>query len=133
MTNRSSPFSTVMVSMLFISPPNALTNFPAALGVPTPVSSTHQARGRGLTGVISHRPLKSVSAANIEPTVNRRNPSTMRILSLRDLQSITPGALRWIAIGAHPDDCEVKFGGAAARLASAGHAVKFVSTTNGDA
>ena len=38
-----------------------------------------------------------------------------------------------IAIGAHPDDCEVKFGATAARLAAAGAAVKFVSTTTGDA
>lgn len=40
---------------------------------------------------------------------------------------------RFIAIGAHPDDCEVKFGGTAHKLARAGHAVKFLSTTNGDA
>jgi len=41
--------------------------------------------------------------------------------------------VRFIAIGAHPDDCEVKFGGSAAKLSRAGHAVKFLSTTNGDA
>jgi LmbE family N-acetylglucosaminyl deacetylase len=41
--------------------------------------------------------------------------------------------LRLICIGAHPDDCEIKFGGTAAMLASAGHAVKFVSVTNGAA
>ena len=41
--------------------------------------------------------------------------------------------MRFIAIGAHPDDCEVKFGGTAAKLSRAGHAVKFLSTTNGDA
>ncbi|MBA3973572.1 MAG: GlcNAc-PI de-N-acetylase [Candidatus Solibacter sp.] len=41
--------------------------------------------------------------------------------------------LRIIAIGAHPDDCEIKFGGTAAKLAKAGHAVKFLSVTNGDA
>jgi LmbE family N-acetylglucosaminyl deacetylase len=38
-----------------------------------------------------------------------------------------------IAIGAHPDDCEYYFGGTAAKLARAGHRVKFVSVTNGDA
>ncbi len=43
------------------------------------------------------------------------------------------GKLRYIAIGAHPDDCDFRFGGTAARLARAGHAVKFVSLTNGDA
>jgi len=43
------------------------------------------------------------------------------------------GKLRIIAIGAHPDDCDIKFGGTAIKLARAGHAVKFVSVTNGDA
>jgi LmbE family N-acetylglucosaminyl deacetylase len=41
--------------------------------------------------------------------------------------------LRIICIGAHPDDCEIKFGGTAAKLVAAGHAVKFVSVTNGAA
>src|SRR5262245_13354474 len=40
--------------------------------------------------------------------------------------------LRVIAFGAHPDDCDIKFGGTAAKLAKAGHAVKFVSVTNGN-
>jgi LmbE family N-acetylglucosaminyl deacetylase len=45
-----------------------------------------------------------------------------------------PGAkLRVLAIGAHPDDCDIKFGGTAAKFARAGHAVKFLSVTNGDA
>ncbi len=42
------------------------------------------------------------------------------------------GKLRIIAFGAHPDDCEIKAGGAAAKWAALGHHVKFVSTTNGD-
>jgi len=41
--------------------------------------------------------------------------------------------LRVIAIGAHPDDCDIKFSGTATKLAKAGHAVKFLSVTNGDA
>jgi LmbE family N-acetylglucosaminyl deacetylase len=41
--------------------------------------------------------------------------------------------LRVIAFGAHPDDCDVRVGGTAAKLAALGHAVKFVSVTNGDA
>lgn len=41
--------------------------------------------------------------------------------------------LRVIAFGAHPDDCDGKFGGTAAKFAKAGHLVKFVSVTNGDA
>src|ERR671925_251768 len=40
--------------------------------------------------------------------------------------------LRIIAFGAHPDDCELKAGGVAARWAAQGHHVKFVSVTNGD-
>lgn len=40
---------------------------------------------------------------------------------------------RVLAIGAHPDDCDIKFGGTAAKMARAGYAVKFLSVTNGDA
>jgi len=47
--------------------------------------------------------------------------------------AVTPGKLRVIAIGAHPDDCDIKFGGTAAKFANAGHAAKFLSVTNGDA
>ena len=43
------------------------------------------------------------------------------------------GQLRIIAIGAHPDDCDGKFAGTAAKFAKAGYAVKFLSVTNGDA
>jgi len=42
------------------------------------------------------------------------------------------GALRIIAFGGHPDDCEFQAGGCAAKWAAAGHHVKFVSMTNGD-
>lgn len=38
-----------------------------------------------------------------------------------------------IVFGAHPDDCEYYCGGTAAKFAAAGHRVKFVSLTNGDA
>jgi len=41
--------------------------------------------------------------------------------------------LNVIAIGAHPDDCDIKFGGTAAKMAKAGYRVKFLSVTNGDA
>jgi len=40
--------------------------------------------------------------------------------------------LRIIAFGAHPDDSELKAAGVAALWAEQGHAVKFVSLTNGD-
>lgn len=41
--------------------------------------------------------------------------------------------LNIIAFGAHPDDCDSKFGGTANLFAKMGHKVKFVALTNGDA
>ena len=41
--------------------------------------------------------------------------------------------LQVIMIGAHPDDCDIKYGGIAALYAEMGHNVKFISVTNGDA
>ncbi len=41
--------------------------------------------------------------------------------------------LRLIAFGAHPDDCEIFCGGLAVKYTAMGHAVKFVSVTNGNA
>jgi LmbE family N-acetylglucosaminyl deacetylase len=56
------------------------------------------------------------------------------VLLMAQTPSIQPGAkLRIIAIGAHPDDCDIKFGGTAAKFVKAGAAVKFLSVTNGDA
>jgi LmbE family N-acetylglucosaminyl deacetylase len=49
------------------------------------------------------------------------------------LMAQTPTQLRVIAIGAHPDDCDGKFAGTAAKFVKAGAAVKFLSVTNGDA
>ena len=47
-------------------------------------------------------------------------------------QNSDDGKLRIMAIGAHPDDCEIKAGGVGAMWAAQGHHVKFVSVTNGD-
>jgi N-acetylglucosamine malate deacetylase 1 len=47
-------------------------------------------------------------------------------------QAQPDGKLRIIAFGAHPDDCELKVGGTAAKWAALGHHVKLVSLTNGD-
>ncbi len=41
--------------------------------------------------------------------------------------------LHIIAFGAHPDDCDIRAGGVAAKWAAAGAKVRFVSVTNGDA
>jgi LmbE family N-acetylglucosaminyl deacetylase len=41
--------------------------------------------------------------------------------------------LNVIVFGAHPDDCDIRVAGTAAKFAQMGHKVKFVSVTNGDA
>src|SRR5437764_13239486 len=41
--------------------------------------------------------------------------------------------IRVIVFGAHPDDCDIRAAGTAAKFAQMGHKVKFVSVTNGDA
>jgi LmbE family N-acetylglucosaminyl deacetylase len=41
--------------------------------------------------------------------------------------------LNIIAFGAHPDDCDGRAGGVAAKWAALGHKVRFVAVTNGDA
>lgn len=43
------------------------------------------------------------------------------------------GQLRIIAFGAHPDDCDIRFGGTAIKFARQGHQVKFVAVTDGSA
>ena len=43
------------------------------------------------------------------------------------------GVIRVLVLGAHPDDCDIRAGGFAAKMAEMGHKVKFVSVTNGDA
>jgi len=53
------------------------------------------------------------------------------------LLSVWPAAaqepLRIIAFGAHPDDCDIRSAGVAAKWAALGHKVRFVAVTNGDA
>ena len=39
--------------------------------------------------------------------------------------------LNIMAIGAHPDDCDLCFGGTALKLKALGHKVMFLSMTNG--
>jgi LmbE family N-acetylglucosaminyl deacetylase len=45
----------------------------------------------------------------------------------------TDGKLNVIAFGAHPDDCDIRAAGTAAKYAALGHRVRFVAVTNGDA
>lgn len=51
----------------------------------------------------------------------------------RTRQPDSDGKLNIIAFGAHPDDCDSRAGGTAAKYAALGHRVRFVSVTNGDA
>ncbi len=43
------------------------------------------------------------------------------------------GVINVIVFGAHPDDCDIRAAGTAAKFAQMGHRVKFVAVTNGDA
>jgi LmbE family N-acetylglucosaminyl deacetylase len=69
-------------------------------------------------------------------SVGRSQPdkNTPTAVPVQPKQAVVPddGKLRIIAFGAHPDDCELKVAGVAARWAAQGHHVKFVSVTNGD-
>jgi LmbE family N-acetylglucosaminyl deacetylase len=51
--------------------------------------------------------------------------------ALAQAPAATP--LNIIAFGAHPDDCDIRAGGTAAKWAAAGYRVRFVSVTSGDA
>jgi LmbE family N-acetylglucosaminyl deacetylase len=64
-----------------------------------------------------------------------RNVTVLLVLTFGGLPAVGQDAAskpRIIVFGAHPDDCELDAGGTAARWAKLGHAVKFVSVTNGD-
>lgn len=54
------------------------------------------------------------------------------LICAADAADDAPPKLRIIVFGAHPDDAEYKAGGAAAKWAKQGHAIKLVSVTNGD-
>ena len=58
---------------------------------------------------------------------------TLFLISMVSIAFAQEGPARIIFIGAHPDDCDQDGGGTAALFAKMGHAVKFVSVTNGDA
>jgi LmbE family N-acetylglucosaminyl deacetylase len=48
-------------------------------------------------------------------------------------QPASDGKLSIIMFGAHPDDCDIRAAGVAAKWVALGHRVRFVSVTNGDA
>jgi LmbE family N-acetylglucosaminyl deacetylase len=59
--------------------------------------------------------------------------ATLGTLASAPVEAIAQEPLRIIAFGAHPDDCDIRAGGTAARWAAMGHKVRFVAVTNGDA
>jgi LmbE family N-acetylglucosaminyl deacetylase len=58
--------------------------------------------------------------------------ATQATPAVRPAEASNDGKLRIICFGAHPDDCELRAAGVAAKWAALGHHVKFVSVTNGD-
>jgi LmbE family N-acetylglucosaminyl deacetylase len=73
-----------------------------------------------LASVLSATISLAAAAAGQQPAPRTQAPST-------------DGKLNIIAFGAHPDDCDQRAGGSAAKWAALGHRVRFVSVTNGDA
>src|SRR5258708_36391248 len=55
------------------------------------------------------------------------------LLSAAATFALAQQPLRVIAIGAHPDDCDIGAAGTAVKFVALGHKVKFLSVTNGDA
>lgn len=62
-----------------------------------------------------------------------KHASVFLFLAIITFSISAQNPLRVIMIGAHPDDCDQDGGGTAILFAKMGHAVKFVSVTNGDA
>ena len=67
------------------------------------------------------------------PAVTARRVANGQATPQRTQPPSADGKLNIIAIGAHPDDCDQRAGGTAAKYAALGHRVRFVSVTNGDA
>jgi LmbE family N-acetylglucosaminyl deacetylase len=63
-------------------------------------------------------------------------PALAMVLAGAPFASAQPAAgekLSIIMFGAHPDDCDIRSAGTAAKWVAAGHKVRFVAVTNGDA
>src|SRR5438067_188570 len=67
------------------------------------------------------------------PVVGARRTANGQATPQRTQLPTTDGKLNIIAFGAHPDDCDQRAGGTAAKYALLGHRVRFVAVTNGDA
>jgi LmbE family N-acetylglucosaminyl deacetylase len=74
-----------------------------------------------LGGLVLWSALQATALVAQQPAPQRTQPAS------------TDGKLNIIAFGAHPDDCDQRAGGIAAKYAALGHRVRFVAVTNGDA
>lgn len=61
-----------------------------------------------------------------------REVTRMGVFANLDGEGQGDDRLNVLVFGAHPDDCDLRFGGAAMKYRALGHRVKFVSMTNGD-
>ena len=71
--------------------------------------------------------------ASVAPGLAGRSAAGAQTAPQRTQPPSTDGKLNIIAFGAHPDDCDSRAGGTAAKYAALGHRVRFVAVTNGDA
>ena len=71
--------------------------------------------------------------ASATPAVKARPAADGQAPPQRTQLPAADGKLNIIAFGAHPDDCDQRAGGIAAKYAALGHRVRFVAVTNGDA
>jgi LmbE family N-acetylglucosaminyl deacetylase len=69
-----------------------------------------------------------LAVLRLSPAPVAQQPSPQRTLA-----PSSDGKLNIIAFGAHPDDCDQRAGGVAAKYAALGHRVRFVSVTSGNA
>ncbi|MBI3417422.1 MAG: PIG-L family deacetylase [Verrucomicrobia bacterium] len=83
------------------------------------------------SSAVSRRDFLSATGLGIAASLAATVPAAAAAVEPRYVPP-ADGKLRIICFGAHPDDCEVAAGGAAAKWTAAGHHVKFVSCTNGD-
>lgn len=72
-------------------------------------------------GMLAAATVAAAQGVQVEPGTQAKQP----------VRTGTP--LNIIAFGAHPDDCDIRAGGVAAKWAAMGHRVRFVAVTNGDA
>src|SRR5437764_429600 len=83
-------------------------------------------------GVLSTLLANHLAGASLGQYQQQIAPSKTAPAQLPADKAASDGKLHIIAFGAHPDDCELKVAGTAAKWAALGHHVKFVSVTNGD-